>query len=169
MVHELTLMDIEKEQRALGTFLDLYLPTDRYKKPRILNICSGIANEEPLLFQKYGTDIDLLSLDVSEYMVELSRELGRMSVKQGDLRELSDHATGRYDIVIGRNVPLNPQRGSLDDFEDFWPRVFEDLIDYMDPQSTLLLTLVRSDEHDRAMEILHSSEYNVVSLSLIHI
>lgn len=155
---------IEKEQEGFRKVLHRYFPNGQYVNPRILNICSGVANEEPLLFQHFGENSELLSLDNNSSLEELLLDLGRKSVIIGDLREIHRFAKGKYDIVMGRNVSLNPNnRDFVAEVPDLWPELFEDLVKYFAPNSTLFLTLVREDEFYRAQEILDSVGYRTTT------
>ena len=156
------LKHIEEEQEGFRKVLHRYFPNGQCVNPRILNICSGIANEEPLLIQRFGEDTELLSLDNNYSLEELLTDLGRKSVRIGDLRELHKFARGKYDIVIGRNVPLNPNRDNLrEKIPDLWPGLFEDLVKYFAANSTFFLTLVREDEFYRAQQILDAVGYRM--------
>lgn len=153
---------IVEEQEGFRRVLDRYFPMGQYVNPRILNICSGVANEEQLLIERFGEGTELLSLDNDPSLEGLLAELGRKSVIIGDLREIHEFARGKYDIVMGRNVPLNPNRDPFrEPIPDMWPQLFRDLVKYFNPGSTLFLTLVREDEFDRAQEILASVGYRV--------
>ncbi len=153
---------IEEEQEGFKRVLNRYFPNDQYTNPRILNICSGVANEEPLIIQHFGEETELLSLDNDASLEELVADLRRKSVVIGDIRELHKFAKGKYDIVMGRNVPLNPNIDSfIEKIPDMWLRLFEDLVKYFDSDSTLFLTLVREDEFYRAQEILDFVGYRM--------
>lgn len=156
------LKGIGEEQEAFEQVLEHYLACRQLKNPRILDICCGIANEEPLLRQHFGSNVEIVGLDNDESRRELAEELGRKSVTTGDLRDIRDYVSGKFGLVIGRNVPLNP---NYDDSKrrllDYWPQVFEDLTQFMSSGSTLFLTLLREDEFYRAGEILNELEYRI--------
>ncbi|MEK6872824.1 MAG: hypothetical protein AABW90_02315 [Nanoarchaeota archaeon] len=135
--------------------LRTYFPNGQYKNSRILDICSGVVNEEPLLIEHFGENTKLASLDNDKSLEELLKELGRKSVRIGDIRELDRYIEGKFNLVIGRNVPLNPNYNAWrNEVPDCWPGVFENLVRFMEFDSTLFLTLVREDEFYRTQEIL---------------
>ncbi|MFQ5531627.1 MAG: hypothetical protein ACE5ES_03375 [Candidatus Nanoarchaeia archaeon] len=156
------LEDIAKEQEGFRQVLELYFSNGQYREPRILSICSGVANEEPLLKNHFGENSELISLDNNPHLEIFWRELGRKSVQIRDVRELYKHVRGKFNLVVGRNVPLNPNyRSLMKKVPDCWPRVFEDLIEFMESDYTLFLTVVRGDEFDRAKEILDNTGYRI--------
>ena len=151
---------IEKEQEGFRQVLKTYFPNGQHKSKRILDICSGVANEEPLLMEHFGKKTELVSLDKDESLGDLVNDLGRKSVRFGDVRELGKYVEGKFDLVIGRNIPLNPNGNDyMSKVPDCWPGVFENLPRFMEFDSMLFLTLAREDEFHRALEILDKSEY----------
>jgi hypothetical protein len=161
-VSQYYLEHIKKEQEGFRRVLNRYFPNSQYVNPRILNICSGIANEEPLLIHRFGKKTELLSLDNDTSLEELLADLRRKSVVIGDLREIHKFTKGKYDIVMGRNIPLHPNSDSFrEKIPDIWPGLFENLVKYFNSDSTLFLTLVREDEFYRAQEILDSVGYRI--------
>jgi len=153
---------IKKEQRAFREVLNNYFPNEQGQNPRILDICCGIANEEPLLIRHFGENTELLSLDWDPLLKKFLEPLGRKSVVIGDIRKLKKFAVGKYQIVIGRNIPLNPNDDPLrKKVPDPWPEIFENLTKYMIVESRLFLTLARHDEFNRARNILSKSGYRI--------
>lgn len=151
-----------KEQEGFRQVLRTYFPNGQYKNSRILDICVGIANEEPLLIEHFGENTELIGLDSNKSLEKLLNELGRKSVIIGDIRELEKYVKGKFSLVIGRNVPLNPNYNNWgEDVPDYWPEVFENLLRFMEFNSTLFLTLVREDEFYRAQEILGNIGYRL--------
>lgn len=157
------LRKIEAEKIGFRKVMDRYFFNKCYKRPRILSICCGIANEGHLLLERFE-DAEMLGLEVDERLVDLSRSLGRRFVKQGDVRALEKYIEGEYDVVIGRNVPLNPNYNSpYERLSDPWPGVFEDLVRYMGKGSMLFLTLARLDEFLRAQKVLDNIGYRITA------
>ncbi len=153
---------IASEQDGFWQVLINYFPNVCNKNSRILDICCGVANEEPLLVRHFGKKTELISLDNNKGLESLLNELGRKSVKIGDVRELDRHVKGKFNLVMGRNVPLNPNYDAFRDrVFDYWPDVFEDLSRFMTSDATLFLTLVREDEFYRAEEILNWAGYRI--------
>jgi len=146
-------LEIEAEQGAFSKVIDIYFPK---KADRILDFCCGTANEEPALLQKYRRS-ELISLDYDGDMKKRARELGRKTVRQGDVSNLENYVKGKFDLIIGRNVPLNPSyyKSSV----DIWPEFFEALPKFMTNDATLFLTLLRPDELIRAVKLLEN--YNI--------
>lgn len=160
--------DTKKEKEAFKRVLYHYFSGKEmdYYNPRILNICCGAVTEEPVLFQYFGKDSELISLDNDERFEEIAAQLGRESFRLGDVRDLKDYVEGKFDIVIGRNVPLNPNYDTLHKIwrnvvTDHWPETFGKLIMHMHAGSTLFLTLARDDEVYRAKEILDCFRYSI--------
>lgn len=154
---------IEKEQEGFKQVLDIYLPKNAYKNPRCLSVCSGIANEEPLLFQHFGEGAELVSLDHDSSLEALVKQLNRKSVVIGDIRELGKYVKGEFDIILGRNVPLNPNHNyAINKVPDYWPEFFEGLTKFMHKDTMLFLTLVREDEFFRAEMILSCVGYRIL-------
>ncbi len=162
MVAQYYLEYIAKEQEGFRQVLRKYFSNGQYKNSRILNICCGIANEEPSLIQHFGKNSELVSLDNDKSLEELLKKLGRKSVRIGCIRELDRYIEGKFNLVIGRNVPLNPNHNVWrDKVPDFWPEIFENLVKFMEFDSTLFLTLVREDEFYRAKEVLNNIGYRI--------
>ena len=80
------LKHIEEEQEGFGRVLNRYFPNGQYVNPRILNICSGVANEEPLIIQRFGEETELLSLDNDASLEELLADLGRSEEHTSELQ-----------------------------------------------------------------------------------
>jgi len=156
------LEDICEEQRDLKKVFDKYIFGRGLENPRIFSFCCGVANEGPLLFDRFGENTDITGLDFDESLVPFVSELDRKFVSFGDVRNLDNILIGKYDLVIGRNVPLNPRKGTMDEeFFDYWPGVFTSLMEYMGKDSLLFLTLAREDEFDKACGILRGLELDV--------
>lgn len=153
---------IEKEQEGFKQVLDVYLPKNAYKNPRCLSVCSGIANEEPLLFQHFGKGTELVSIDHDPSLEALVKQLNRKSLVIGDIKELDKYVKGEFDIILGRNVPLNPNHDyTINKVPDYWPEFFESLTEFMHKDTKLFLTLVREDEFYRAETILSGAGYRL--------
>jgi len=153
---------VAKEQEEFKQVLNNYFPNGQCQNLRILDICCGIAIEEPLLIQHFGENTELLSLDNDKSLEGLLKDLGRKSVIIGDIRELEKYTKGKFHLIIGRNVPLNPNHNYEEGkILDYWPEIFENLIKFMTNDATLFLTLVREDEFYRAEEILNDLGYRI--------
>lgn len=153
---------IEKEQKAFKRVLETYLPKDNYKPRRILNICCGVVPEEPVLFEHFGRDVELVSIDKDQRLEKIAKSLGRRTLRRGDIRELGRHVEGKFGLVLGRNVPLNPNyRPWAKKLPDPWPSIFEILSDYIEPTGILFLTVLTEDEVHRAEQILEKRGYRI--------
>jgi len=153
---------IAKEQEGFLRVIKKYFPNIKHKNPRILNICCGIANEESLLIKYFGKNTKLIGLDIDKSLERLLDELERKSVIIGDVRQLEKYVKGKFDLIMGRNIPLNPNyNGHGEEINDFWPGVFEDLLKFMKFDSKLFLSLVCEDEFSRAKEILNNHGYRI--------
>jgi hypothetical protein len=153
---------IKQEQDAFRQVLTTYFFNGQYKNSRILDICCGVVNEESLLFDYFGIDSELVSIDNDRTLEELLIELGRKSVIIGDIRELNKYVSGKFQLIIGRNIPLNPKHNHYEkEIFDYWPEIFDNLTHFMENDSTLFLTLAREDEFYRAEEILSKLRYHI--------
>jgi len=153
---------IEKEQQAFKRVLETYLPKETHKPQRILNICCGVVPEEPVLFEHFGSNIELVSLDKDQRLEKIAKLLRRKTFRKGDITELGKHIEGKFDLVLGRNVPLNPNyRPWAKKLPDPWPSIFEVLSDYIEPTGILFLTVLREDEMYRAEQILGKRGYRI--------
>lgn len=154
--------DIAKEQVGLRKVLDKYIPSDKYPNPRILNICSGIANEEPLLVDRFGEGLDLVSIDNFDYLKTYVKELGRKSVIFGDLRNIENHVQGKFDVIMGRNVPITPLHVLGEGYKKgYWKSIFNSLSRYMKEDSMLFLTLLVEYEFIETQQVLEEVGYNI--------
>jgi SAM-dependent methyltransferase len=150
------------EQRAFRTVLSTYFPDNRFKNPRILNICCGPITEEPVLLDYFGSSTKVLSIDKDPQFKEIAKELGRKSFKLGDLSNLEKLVRGRFDLVLGRNIPLNPNNGTRNEiYQDPWPEIFTKLTKVMHEESLMFITVCREDEYIRAKQILNSTGYYI--------
>lgn len=150
---------IEKEQEAFSKVLVKYLPKIKKENYRVLDFCSGAANEEPLLLKYFGQNTELISIDNDKSLENLLKELGRKTAIIGDIRNLGKYVSGKFDLIMGRNVPLNPPYNSSN---DFWPKFFQELPKFMKKDSALFLTLLRDDEYYRAEALLKKSLYLII-------
>lgn len=162
-VEQFYLDKISEEQKAFRQLLEEYFPNTVYSNPRILDICCGCINEEPVLLEYFGRETDLIGIDSDPQFEQIAKKLNRKSFKLGDICDLNTLVEGVFDIVIGRNVPLNPNHRDTDEiYSDPWPKIFNSISQYMNTSSQLLLTLCREDEFFRAIEILESNDYQIV-------
>lgn len=160
---EFNLKWIEEEKAAFEKVLNTYLQCSGFINPRILNICCGVANEEPVLFDYFGRGSEIIGIDYHEPSVNVAKELGRTSVKLGCVEKLDDYVLGKFDIILGRNIPLNPSYSIeiTGDFKDIWPGLIENLPRFMHSDSKLILTLLRPDEFERANVLLDKNKYDI--------
>lgn len=152
---------IKQEQENFMKVLERYLHPKQYKNPRILDICCGVANEEPVLIQYFGKSTQFIGIDNGIRIREFIKELGRKSVIIADIRDIEKHISGKFDIVMGRNVPLNPNYNQFEIIEDYWPDVINKTNKYMKKNSLLFLTLAREDEFYRAEKILIENRFRI--------
>jgi len=158
---------IEKEQIELKTFFVHYLPKE-LKPHDIVNFCCGVANEESILYDLYGNDISLVSFDRSEDMIRIARELSleRKSIIKLDTKDINAHFKGlKFDLLIGRNIPINPnntERYSNEISPDEWPQFLQNLKSHFNRNGYLLMTFAREDEFERAKELLNKLNYNLI-------
>ena len=154
---------IQQEQDALKKVFNTYFSHNDIQNPKILDICCGCVNEEPVLFEYFGDKINLISVDSDPQFKEITETLGRKSFRTGNIFNLGKLVTHNFDLVVGRNVPLNPNhREYFEAYNDPWPAFFSTLPKYMNPSSQLFLTVCRDDEFYRALEILQSNDYELL-------
>lgn len=154
---------IAQERRDFRKVLSHYLPNYPNCKG-VLDICCGLVIEEPLIYELFGNDIELISLDHRPHLGLLAEKIGIKTFREGDVGNLGEYVQGKFDLVIGRNVPLNPRKGRFDTaVKDSWPGVFDNLLNFMNPGACLFLTLVREDEYWRAKDILENGGYKLLS------
>jgi SAM-dependent methyltransferase len=159
--------NIAKEQEKIKEFLNEYLPTG-FKPDNIMDFCCGAANEEPVLYELYGENTSITSFDNSEYILQRIKDLGieRKSIVKLDLDDIDNYFQDKkFDLLIGRNIPINPNRRSFgnEKYPDNWPKYLENLRKHMTDNGYLLMTFAREDEFYRAQEILDDLNYNIVS------
>ncbi len=155
---------VSREQSDLRAVLQHYLSDIQFKNPRILDICCGTMHEEPLLYELFGEGTSMIGIDARQSSVEKAAELGRKSVRLGDLRYLNEYVEGTFDIVVGRNVPLNPNGGLWRlEYDDPWPGIiFPNIASVMNDNSILFLTLLMEDEFYRAQQILSRHKFRIL-------
>ncbi|MFH1770008.1 MAG: class I SAM-dependent methyltransferase [archaeon] len=140
----------------------MYFPNRSNTNPRILNIACGTLNEEHAIYELFGKNTELIGIDNDKMMLSNAEDLNRQTVMYGDLENLDTYINGKFDLVLGRNVPLNPGLGrKKSNVSDPWPNIFSNLKKYMTKNSQLFLTLVREDENKRAKEILTDNDYKI--------
>ena len=153
---------VEKEQEKLKRFFEHYLPAD-FKPKSVMDFACGIANEEPVLRELYGDDIEIISFDSSPSMVETAKSLGRKSTIQSNTYDIFKKIKDKkFDLILGRNIPINPNRKSDDDYPDPWPDFLENIKKSMLPKSYLLTTFVREDEYMKALNLLSENNFNII-------
>lgn len=159
---------IEKEQFYLKEFFAHYLPTDFHPKS-IIDFCCGIANEEPILYEMYGQGTALVSFDNSDQMIQQAKDLvlNRKSIIKLDVNDFSSRFhTQSFDLFIGRNVPINPNRPRTfydsTTYPDIWPNFLENIKNHLNPDAYLFMTFARIDEFERATETLENLNYNII-------
>ena len=113
---------IAKEQEGFRQVLKTYFLNGQYKNPRILDICCGVANEEPLLIEHFGENIELVGIDNDKSLGELLKELGRKSVRFGDIRELEDLVNDKKfdDIGLKDGITILERREYDKDARDLY-------------------------------------------------
>lgn len=165
---------IEKEQIALKEFFIYYLPKD-FRPKTILNFCAGVANEEPVLHDLYGNDISLVSFDKSKQMIDMAKdlELDRKSLINLDISDVKNKfKDSKFDLLIGRNIPINPNRPSNysdEVYPDAWLDFILNCKNKIFSDGYLLMTLARDDEFERAKELLKESGFNILKQENNHI
>ena len=157
--------NVSEEQKSFLNVLKKYF-NGKYKNPRILNICCGSANEEPVLFKYFGEGSELISIDKSDYAKEFAEAFKRKTFRQGDVSELEHIVDGKFDIVIGRNLTLSPYGLGLSRKEGkerfyYWFCIFDKITNYLKDNSTLFITLLRDDEFKVGNGILNSLDYRI--------
>ena len=153
---------ISKEQDGFTKVLSYYFSNKKYKNLRILNLCCGPITEEQVLFEYFGSQTEIISIDRDPQFEILAKEFKRKTFKLGDILALEKLVTGKFDIIFGRNIPLNPNHNLLEEQDiDMWPDLFRDLVNYMNIHSKLFLTFCRDDEYFRAMYILKQNKYDI--------
>ena len=161
MIDTLIQHRIRHEQKGIRKVIKKYFPDGTYTDPKILNFCCGLANEEPIIYDHFGDGTKLISLDACGNAEKNTRYLGRKSFVRDTIQEFLKDTDDRFDIIMGRNVPLNPKYGPCDDrSDDPWPSVFHNMRTAFEQDGTLFLTLLREDEFKRCKEIL-SDDYNI--------
>jgi len=162
MVEQYYLDLIYKEQKELPNLFLEYLPKN-YLPKRILNFCCGIVNEEPILYNLYGKNIEMISFDNSEFMDKMAKNLNRKSFLKLDIKKIKEFATEKYDLIIGRNIPINSNYNHPIelDYQDYWPIFLNDINKYLNSSSLLFMTLAREDEFNRTKEILTNLKYKI--------
>jgi SAM-dependent methyltransferase len=152
---------IPQEEEKLIEFFSHYMP-DNYKPKKILNFCCGIANEEPVLKKLYGNSIELISFDRDPQMEEMAKDIGRKSFVKGEIQEIETIAKNTYDLLIGRNIPINPNRDFIGHYEDQWSEFLNRAQNKINPDGYLLMTFARDDEFYRGNDLLNSLEYKIL-------
>ncbi len=132
-----------------------------------MNFCCGIANEEPLLYEIYGKDIELISFDRSEEMISLTKELDlkRKSIMQLDVSDLYSYfKRKKFGLIIGRNIPINPNHNAdlSGIYPDIWPKFLKNLRRNLANGGSLLMTFAREDEFERGIELMKAAHFNVL-------
>jgi len=157
---------IAKEQEKLREFLIEYLPAN-FRPDNIMDFCCGAANEEPLFYELYGKHISITSFDNSEHTLQLIKDLGieRKSIVRLDIDEVDNYFQNKkFDLLIGRNIPINPNRRIFSDekYPDNWPKRLENLKKHLTDDGYLLMTFARGDEFYRAQELLNELNYRII-------
>lgn len=172
---------LKNDAEDFRKLLEYYIPSkEDYLNSRILNICCGLINEEPVLYD-YFKPRELISIDECFTAEERARELGRKSFVRGSLEELDDVLSGNdlFDVIMGRNVPLSP-RGSGNIPEPYcysyslnhthykpvtndsvWYKIFLNIKNHARENAMLLLTLLRDDEFLRTLDIMKKLECKI--------
>jgi SAM-dependent methyltransferase len=158
---------IEKEQEKLKIFFEKYLPKD-FKPKNILDFGCGIANEEPVLHDLYGINIEILSFDNSPSMVQTAKNIGRKSVIQSNtttiIKIIQDK---KFDLIIGRNIPINPNyRSDNNEYTDVWPEFLNNIKTQISQKGYLLMTFAREDEYIRAIKLLTENKFHAITKEL---
>jgi len=168
----------QKEINDFKRILSNYFPDQKaFSGKRILNIGCGPVTEEPAL-NEYFSPSKLVSIDNCEYRKEDAIKNNRKSFVFGDLRELEKILSekDRFDIIIGRNVPLSPGgtgtypgdfMRSCTDYKpvtenDMWLGIFRKIKGFCEEKSTMFLTFLRTDEFLRAEKILEKINYSII-------
>lgn len=174
----------EKEAQDFERILRRFFPEkEKYQGIKILNICCGTINEEPVLYN-YFNPSKLVSIDNCESMEKQAKEFGRKSFVRADLTSLENVLDDKFDLLLGRNVPLDPAGygtypGSplcyvpkfflpkLGHYkpvteDDEWFKIFLGLKKFAEGNAGLFLTLLRDDEYLRAQDILKKAGYIIV-------
>ena len=165
---------LKKDAEDFKKLLEHYIPNkEDYHNSRILNICCGLINEEPVLYDYFKPE-KLISIDNCGTAEERAERLGRKSFVRGELNKLDDvlSSDNLFDVIMGRNVPLSPRgSGNIPEpycyhyslnhtyykpvtNDDEWYKIFLSIKDYAGENAMLLLTLLRDDEFLRAREIM---------------
>ncbi len=158
MDFKIYLKETKEEQKAFSEVLTHYFERGKYKNPRILNFLCGTANDEPFLMHYFHGTTRLISLDNCKHSERFAKKLKRKSFRRGDLLELK--LQGKFDLIIGRNIPLNSNGHSPE--QDYWPKVFNNFTNYMKKNAKLFLTLTKEEEFLRAKKILEGLNYKII-------
>jgi hypothetical protein len=152
---------IRHEQKGIRKVFKKYFPEGTYTDPKILNFCCGLANEEPIIYEHFGEGTNLISLDSCENAEKNAQYLGRKSFVRSTVQDFLENSDERFDIIMGRNVPLNPKQ---DDYyksdEDPWPEIFHNMRTAFSTDGILFLTLLLKHEFHRCLDIL-DDDYNI--------
>jgi len=169
----------EKEAEEYSRLLKKVFPEPE-QGIKILNICCGTISEEDALY-KHFSPAKLVSIDCSEVMERWAKKLGRKSFVKADLSALEHVLTEKFELLLGRNIPLNPGGfgrcpGSalcyIPEFlmpglgkplpvekNDKWLDIFKKIKSFMNNDSEFFITLLRDDEYLRALNLLPSAGY----------
>ena len=170
----------EFEKREIKDFKKLiqnYFPNQkRFFGKNILNICCGPITEEPALYEHFRPS-NLVSIDNCEISERHAKKYNRKSFVYGNLINLENILKdNKFDILLGRNIPLSPggtgtcpgdYMGTSTWYEpvtddDKWYKIFNGLKDFSKKNAIFFLTLLRSDEFIRGIEILEKAHYNII-------
>lgn len=139
---------------VLSNYLHIWIPGGL----RILDICCGPMNEEKELRTRFAGRAEIIGIDSNELQVERAIKLGNFSARLGDVRNIKTLVKGKFNLVIGRNVPLG---GEDSKGQSCGLGVFTDIADMMEEGSTLFLTLMAEREFHIARFILERLDFSI--------
>jgi len=151
---------MKREQQDFLTILQRYLPKPRHS--RILNLFCGMALEEPVIYEHFGSDTELISIDNDPDMHTLAREHGMKSFVQGNIHELESLIEGKFDLVLMRNPPFLADDADVEFRKAYW--LFNTLKNYLEPKGELYITLLNSCERDMIPRVIEAAGYSDVRL-----
>lgn len=155
-------IDSDRDGKNFGRTLDKYLPVEYSHSINILDICSGILPEELELSDHFGVPIkNIVSVEKDPSMVSLSRKSGRSSAVVGNLSDKSflPNLGKKFDLVIGRNVPVNPENS--EDSYRFWLDIFKNIKDSMSNGGKILVTFLQEHELSVANKMLAEAGFTI--------
>jgi hypothetical protein len=157
-------MQADEDGKVFGILLDRYVPKRDNRDGRIIDICAGIMPEEDELLKHFRINRNqLVSVDIRTDRVMLGRRIGRKTLIPGDLgNKFFIQSLGEgFDLVIGRNVPLNPHNDTSRPIP-YWVNIFRNLYAITKDNCKVFITLVRDDEFYIAPKLLSMAGFTKI-------